>query len=77
MEIQNSGPVLLKGTRHTNPKVPLQGRIDVFKLYPSFEKIVIIMVFLYFKELYRGCYISASALSHTFALVVWTQEKQV
>ena len=51
-------------------KVPLQGRIDVFKLYPSFGKIVIIMVFLYLKELYRGCYISASALSHTFALVV-------
>ena len=54
----------------------LKGRTDVFKLHPSFGKIVIIMVCLYLKELYRGCYVSTSALSHTFASVVWTQEKQ-
>ena len=48
----------------------LKGRTDVFKLHPSFGKIVIIMVCLYLKELYRGCYVSASALSHTFASVV-------
>jgi len=57
-------------------KAPLKGRTDVFKLSPSFAKIVIIVVCLYLKELYRGCYVSASALSHTFASVVSTQEKQ-
>ena len=56
-------------------KAPLKGRTDVLKLYPSFGKIVIIMVCLHLKELYRGCYVSANALSHTFALAVWTQEK--
>ena len=57
-------------------KALLKGRTDVFKLHPSFGKIVIIMVCLYLKELYRGCYVSASALSHTFASVVWTKGKQ-
>ena len=47
-------------------KALLKGRTDVFKLYLSFAKIVIIiMVCLYLKELYRGCCVSASALSHT------------
>lgn len=47
-------------------KAPLKGRTDVFKLYLLFAKIVIIIVVcLYLKELYRGCYVSASALSHT------------
>ena len=57
-------------------KAPLKGRTDVFKLYPSFGKTVIIMVCLYLKELYRGCYVSTNAPFHTFASVVWTQEKQ-
>ena len=57
-------------------KAPFKGRTDVFKLSPSFAKIVIFMVCLYLKELYRGCYVSAIALSHTFASVVSTQEKQ-
>ena len=47
-------------------KAPLKGRTDVFKLYLSFAKIIIIIVVcLYLRELYRGCYVPASALSHT------------
>ena len=51
-------------------KAPLQDRADVLKLYPSSGKNVIIMVCLYLKEHFRGCYVSSSALSHTFASVV-------
>ena len=76
MEIQNSGPALLKGTRHTNPKSTVKRSHRGFELSPSLAKIVIFMVCLYLKELYRGCYVSASALYHTFASVVSTQEKQ-
>ena len=55
-------------------KAPLQGRNDVFELYPLSGKNVIIMVSLYLKEHPRGCYVSSTALSHTFPSVVWTFE---